>query len=95
MKYIELVKGLFTADHDARAKQADPYVAYSKEDNRLMLNFIPESIVGPANNEIWYTTTTGEVTSANAPLNTVFGLEVVSHTYENGKGILVMSSDIT
>jgi hypothetical protein len=56
---------------------------------------VPKPITGPANNEIWYTTTTGEVTSANAPLNTVFGLEVVSHTYENGKGILVMSSDIT
>ena len=95
MKYIELVKGLFTAQHEARAKQADPYVAYSKEAGRLMLNFIPEPIVVPANNEIWYTTTTGEVTSANAPLNTVFGLDVVSHTYENGKGILVMSSDIT
>ena len=95
MKYIELVKGMFTADHEARAKQVDPYVAYSMEANKLMFNLIPEPVAGPANNEIWYTTTTGMLLSANAPLNTVFGLDVISHTYENGKGILVMSSDIT
>ena len=38
MKYIELVKGLFTDVHVARAKQLDPYVAYSIEDDRLMCN---------------------------------------------------------
>lgn len=43
MKYIELVKGLFTADHEARAKQADPYVAYSMEADKFMFNLPPES----------------------------------------------------
>jgi hypothetical protein len=45
MKYLELVKGLFTNKHEDRAKQPDPYVAYSKEANRLKLNFIPEHYV--------------------------------------------------
>lgn len=43
MKYIELVKGLFTTEHEARAKQVDPYVAYSMEADKLMFNLPPES----------------------------------------------------
>lgn len=42
MKYIELVKGVFTADHEARAKQVDPYVAYSAEAGKLMFSIVPE-----------------------------------------------------
>lgn len=42
MKYIELVKGLFTDIHVARAKQMDPYVAYSTEDDKFMFNLPPE-----------------------------------------------------
>ena len=42
MKYLELIKGQFTADHEARAKQEEPYVAYSVETDGVMYNFIPE-----------------------------------------------------
>lgn len=42
MKYIELVKGLFTNKHETHSKQADPYVAYSVEADKLMFNMIPE-----------------------------------------------------
>lgn len=56
MKYLELIKGQFTADHEARAKQQEPYVAYSVEADGVMYNFIPEPVVGPADNEIWYKT---------------------------------------
>ena len=60
MKYIELVKGLFTADHEARSKQADPYVSYSIEANKLMLNLSPEPVVnGP-----WVTFTAQEDNSS-------------------------------
>jgi hypothetical protein len=45
MKYIELVKGLFTNKHEDRAKQADPYVSYSIEANKLMLNLTPDPVV--------------------------------------------------
>ena len=36
MKYLELVKGLFTAEHEARATQQESYVAYSVEADRFM-----------------------------------------------------------
>lgn len=45
MKYLELVKGLFTTTHEVRAKQADPYVAYSVEADKLMFNLPPEPVV--------------------------------------------------
>lgn len=42
MKYLELIKGQFTADHEARAKQQEPYVAYSEEAGGVMYTFIPK-----------------------------------------------------
>lgn len=56
MKYLELVKGLFTADNEVRAQQADPYVAYSIEADKFMFNLPPEPVTGPTDNEIWYKT---------------------------------------
>ena len=48
MKYLELVKGLFTTDHKVRAKQADPYVAYSKQADSFMFTIAPEPVaIGP------------------------------------------------
>lgn len=92
MKYLELVKGLFTADHEARAKQADPYVVYSKEANRLMLNLIPEPADGPADNEIWYTSNDGNIVTPY--YTTGFGANLINNTYENGKGILEFDNSI-
>lgn len=99
MKYIELVKGLFTADHEAKAKQADPYVAYSKEANRFMFNLISEPVTGPADNEIWYTTsdktTVGPESAVSAmPGSAAFGVNIISNTYNGDKGIIVCDNPI-
>ena len=52
----------------------------------------------PANNEIWYTSSTGDIIDVDA---TAFGGEyswempsIVSHTYENGKGVITFDRDI-
>lgn len=42
MKYLELIKGQFTAEHEARAKQEEPYVAYSEETGGVMYSVIKE-----------------------------------------------------
>ena len=47
----------------------------------------------PANNEIWYTSTDGEVVMPNA--TDVFGANIVSNTYENGKGIIKFDAPVT
>ena len=47
----------------------------------------------PANNEIWYTSSNGAVVT---PYKTnVFGANIVSNTYENGKGIIKFDGDVT
>lgn len=70
-------------------------MGYSKGSGVVVFTTIPQPVVGPANNEIWYTTTTGEAIVTSTPLDVIFGSDVVSNTYKDGKGILVMSSDIT
>ena len=47
----------------------------------------------PANNEIWYTSSDGNIVT---PYKTdVFGANIVSNTYENGKGAIVFDAPVT
>lgn len=46
----------------------------------------------PPNNEVWYTTTDGNITT---PRYTNMGANLVSNTYENGKGVMVFDGDVT
>ena len=48
---------------------------------------------GPANNEIWYASSDGNVV---IPYNTdAFGANIVSNTYSDGKGIITFDGDVT
>ena len=47
----------------------------------------------PPDNEIWYTTISDEI--LNADFSEVFGSEVISNTYENGKGVIKLEKPIT
>ena len=51
-----------------------------------------ESLLPPTN-EIWYTSSDGKFVK---PFKTeVFGAKIVSHTYNNGKGVIKFSGDVT
>ncbi len=53
----------------------------------------PDGTLMPANNEIWYTSTDGNIVT---PYETnAFGVNIVSNTYENGKGIIKFDGDVT
>lgn len=52
-----------------------------------------ESAAIPANNEIWYTSSNGNVVEPYA--TNVFGANIVSNTYENGQGIITFDGDVT
>lgn len=95
MKYLELIKGQFTADHEARAKQEEPYVAYSEETGGVMFTVIPTPAEGPADNEIWYTSRDGNVVSLIYNDSTKFGANVVSNTYNNGNGVITFDGPVT
>ena len=49
--------------------------------------------VKPANDEIWYTSSDGNIVTPNK--TNVFGANIVSNTYENGKGVIVFDAPVT
>ncbi len=50
---------------------------------------------GLPNNEIWYTSTDGDVVPLNETYINEFGATLVSNTYENGKGVISFDGPIT
>ena len=52
-----------------------------------------EIVEAQSNNEIWYYSNYGEVVT---PYNTnAFGVNIISNTYENGKGVITFNGDVT
>ena len=52
-----------------------------------------EDTTTPPANEIWYTSTDGEVVT---PFNAdAFGVNILSNTYEDGKGVITFDGDVT
>ncbi len=49
----------------------------------------------PANNEIWYTSTDGNIVEPHSEGVEIFGANIVSNTYENGKGVIKFDGDVT
>lgn len=49
-------------------------------------------VPGPADNEIWYTSTDGKVVT---PSDSVFDANIVSNTYENGRGVIKFHKTLT
>ena len=47
----------------------------------------------PASNEIWYTSTDGNIVEPHD--SSVFGANIVSNTYENGKGVITFYGEVT
>lgn len=47
----------------------------------------------PANNQIWYTSTDGEVIEPTESAN--FGANIVSNTYVNGKGVITFDGEVS
>ncbi len=60
------------------------------------------SVTTIANNQIWYTSTDGEIVEPysgeynnNADALTTFGVNIVSNTYADGKGVIEFDGDVT
>lgn len=52
---------------------------------------IPEPYFGPADNEIWYTSSNGNVVNPSDS----FGVSIVSNEYNNGKGVITFDGPVT
>ena len=80
---VELYKGA-----DRWSNYADYIVGYNFETGEV----VPETPVGPANNEIWYTN--GSTTTATAPYKTDFGgATIQSNTYNSNDECWVIKFD--
>lgn len=66
-----------------------PNVSYVVSTNGIYY----EATVITSNNEIWYTSTDDNIVTPYS--TTVFGANIVSNTYENGKGIILFDGDVT
>lgn len=68
-----------------------PFVGYDELTEELAFTIIPKPRI-QQNNEVWYTTSDGEIN----PFNDQYcDATLVSNTYENGIGIAVFDKDIT
>lgn len=96
-KYIELFKDSFPDNiNDKCSIKNGPYVCYSMTKGHLF-TIVPPSVEVPADNEIWYTSTDGNIVSSfieaekgESPRNVV-----INNVYENGKGIITFQYPVT
>ena len=71
----------------------DDYVYLTLSDGTILVLPRSEDYLLVPTNQIWYTSTSGEVVT---PYNTdVFGANIVSNVYEDGKGIITFDDDVT
>ena len=72
------------------AYHKDCIVAYDFENNCVVAT---PAQTKPARNEIWYTSLNEEVIEPNN--TSAFGANIVSNTYENGKGVIKFDGEVT
>jgi hypothetical protein len=88
-KYLDLA-GLTVYDGKIKEWIKSGTVDITEDAIRALFVTVAE---GPANNEIWYTSSDENVVTPYA--TDVFGANIVSNTYENGKGVITFDGDIT
>jgi hypothetical protein len=95
-KYLELFKGAFDDSIGTKTKlENKPYIGYSLTGG-IVYTVVPAKdpvIEGPADNEIWYTSSDGNIITPST--TDVFGANIVSNTYEDGKGIIKFDNNVT
>ena len=98
--YIALPPQTFERGVTVEIRDIDGYLMTQSTENSITIlrNAIQpmaafELKIKPYPNEIWYTSSNGSVA---VPYKTdVFGANIVSNTYENGKGIIKFDGDVT
>ena len=88
-KFLDLA-GLTVYDGKIKEWIKSSTVDITNDEIRALFVTVAE---GPADNEIWYTSSDGNIMS---PHNIyVFGANIVSNTYENNRGVITFDGDVT
>ena len=74
------------------AVENKPFVGYLGGTKEVKYTVIPEPITEQPNNEIWYTSSTGNVVP---PYGATFGSGIVTNTYEDDKGVIKFNNSVT
>lgn len=109
-KYLAYYENEWPANiAELTAVENKPFVGYLKGEG-VSYTVVPEPVVGPADNEIWYTTVDGnslnlhrdymhiacgEYDSENEYIDKSYDVFIVSNTYNNGIGIIKFDRPIT
>ena len=101
------IKVLHNKDKEGRTGYADLTLS-NDESYRITINQAGEGdenediVVDIPNNQIWYTSVNGEVVETYsggynnyADAHTTFGVNIVSNTYVDGKGVIEFDGDVT
>ena len=95
-KYLAFYENEWPANiAELTAVENKPFVGYLKGEG-VQFTVVPKPATGPADNEIWYTTVDGSIIETTAPIDSewamMFGTPMVSHTYKNGRGVMVFEN---
>lgn len=72
---------------DGWSEYVNRLVAYDFEKGEI----VPDTTATPANNEIWYTTTDGNIVNTSS---SKFNVNIESNIYKDGKGIITFDGDV-
>ena len=93
----EFSKGLTVevscSDDSTMTKSTEKEVVIARNTIQPMAAIEYEGKIVVPNNEIWYTSSDGNVVTPNR--SDVFGANIVSNTYKNGKGVIKFDDNIT
>ena len=78
---------------DGSTKEISTENSITIERNHILPMASAEIKLSPATNQIWYTSSDGNVIEPNA--TDVFGANITSNTYENGVGVITFDGDVT
>ncbi len=83
-----------TAQANTTGKERSATVTLTYCDQSVKVNISQDSST-PPNNEIWYTSSDGKVVKPYEEGKDIFGVEIESNTYNDGKGIIKFNGNVT
>ena len=93
-KYLAYYENEWPANiAELTAVENKPFVGYLEGTKEVKYTVIPAAVELPPDNEIWYTSSDGEV--VNPGRTYVFGANIVSNTYKDGKGVITFDGPVT
>ena len=84
----------YSASANETDKKRSTTVTLTYCDQSVKVNISQDSST-PSNNEIWYTSSDGKVVKPYKEGKDIFGAEIESNTYKNGKGIIKFKGNVT